>query len=69
MRKNNGGGGTAPKSGDHYVPLCRNAGFTKTMNAMGNKTKSKGRGTTKHYQYEGCSGTEQGGNVKGWSPE
>ncbi len=65
---NNSGGATQPKTGKHYVPLCRNKQFTTTMGAMMSRTASRYPHTSKHYQYEGIS-EDQGGNVHGWSPE
>lgn len=67
-KKNNSGGGTQAKTGDHYTPLCRASGFMRTEAAMGNKTRSRHQHTSKHYQYEDA-GSGTGGNTIGWSPE
>lgn len=67
-KKNNSGGATQPKSGVHLVPLCRGAGYSATMQAMQNRTRTRHPHTDKHYRYEGA-GEGTGGNVHGWSPE
>lgn len=65
---NNSGGGTQPKSGDAYTPLCRNSGYNKTMGAMASSTRSQHQHTGKHYQYESAMIDPQA-NLLGWSPE
>ena len=65
---NNSGGATQAKSGKMYVPLCRNAGYTATMGAMDNKTRTQYPHTGQHYQYESANVDDQA-NVLGWSPE
>lgn len=67
--KNNGGGGTAPKSGDHYTPLCRKSGFTKTLTALASGTRSPAHGTSVNNLWKKTVSHEQGGNVRGWYPE
>lgn len=66
--KNNGGGGTAPKSGDHYTPLCRRSGYMKTMESCASKTRSRHKGTEKHNRYESAM-VDDTANVHGWDPE
>ncbi len=67
--KNNGGGGTSPKSGDHYTPLCRKSGFNKTMSAMASGTRSGHAGGSTHNLWKKTAGHETGGNMRGWNPE
>lgn len=67
-KKNNSGGATQAKTGDHYTPLCRSAGYSKTESAMSSKRGSMYPATSKHYQYEDA-GSGTGGNMIGWSPE
>ena len=67
--KNNGGGGTAPKSGDMYTPLCRKSGFNKTMSSMASGTCSRHKGTSMHNLWQKTVSHDQGGNVKGYNPE
>lgn len=68
-KSHNSGGATQPKTGDQFTPLCRNKGFTSTMDAMSSRTRTGHPHTDKHYRYEGVVSTDQGGNVHGWSPE
>lgn len=71
MKKgNNGGGGTAPKSGDMRVPTCRKAGFNKTMTAMGSSTRSAYKGGEMNNLWKGCVTHETGAqDHRGWNPE
>lgn len=65
---NNSGGATQAKTGDQYTPLCRNAGYTKTMSAVANSTRTQFPHTGKHYQYESAM-IDDTANLLGWSPE
>ena len=65
---NNSGGGTQSKSGTQYTPLCRNKQFTTTMGAMMSKTRSGHSATSMNNLWKGIS-EDQGGNIRGWSPE
>lgn len=65
---NNSGGGTQPKTGKHYTPLCRKSQYSSTMGAMMSRVRSQHPHMDKHYQYEGIS-EDQGGHVLGYSPE
>lgn len=65
---NNSGGATQAKTGDQYTPLCRNSGYTKTMGACANGTRTQYPHMPKHYQYEGAM-VDDSANVLGWSPE
>ncbi len=65
---NNSGGATQAKTGDQYTPLCRNSGYTKTMGAMANGTRTQHPHTPKHYKYESAM-VDDGANLLGWSPE
>lgn len=65
---NNSGGATQAKSGDHFTPICRNSGYSKTMGAMANKTRSQHPHLSTHYQYESAD-KDDAANVLGWSPE
>jgi len=67
---NNGGGGTSPKSGMQYTPLCRKSGFNHTMNSMGSRTCSRHKGSEKHNAWEKVVSHETGAtHHKGWNPE
>jgi hypothetical protein len=65
---NNSGGATQSKTGDQHTPLSRNMGYTKTMAACANGTRTQAPHTGKHYQYESAM-VDDTGNVLGWSPE
>ncbi len=65
---NNSGGASQPKTGDQYTPLSRGAGYSKTMGAVANGTRTQFPHTGKHYQYESV-GSDDGANLLGWSPE
>lgn len=65
---NNSGGGTQPKSGKQYTPLCRKNQYSSTMSAMMNKTRSGHQHTSMNYDYKGIS-EDQGGNILGYNPE
>lgn len=67
-KKNNSGGGTQPKTGKQYTPLCRAKGYNETEAAMGSRTRTQHPHTSKHYQYEDA-GSGTGGNTIGWMPE
>jgi hypothetical protein len=65
---NNSGGGSQPKTGKQYVPLCRNKQYSTTMGAMMSKTRSGHQGTSMNNDWKGIS-EDQGGNLHGYSPE
>jgi hypothetical protein len=69
--KNNAGlGGIIPKSGKHYAPLCRSAGFNMANeNTCGSKTRSGHPHSSKHYRYEASSFFGDNENILGYSPE
>lgn len=63
-------GAINPKSGDNLTPLCRKSGFTKTASSMESKTRSRYNAAGgPNYKYHATGFSDQGGNVKGWSPE
>jgi hypothetical protein len=59
-------GATKPKGGKHGVPLSRKAGMAQAVDAIGNKTRSRYKGSSKHNHYEGCSGYGENENVHGY---
>lgn len=65
---NNSGGGTESKTGKQYTPLCRNSQFNTTMDAMMSRTRSRHSATSMNNLWKGIS-KDQGGNIRGWSPE
>jgi len=65
---NNSGGATQSKSGKQYVPLCRKAQYSTTMDAMMSRTRSRHQATKVNNLWQGIS-TDQGGNVRGYNPE
>ncbi len=62
---NDGAGATQVKTGDLACAIDRGIGYTKTMKASDNKTRSHYKGTSKHNQWEGA-GSGTGGNMLGW---
>jgi len=66
--KNNHGGASQPKSGDHYTPLCRASGYDKTMGAMDSKTRSGHQHMSVNYDYKSAM-MDDGANVVGYHPE
>jgi hypothetical protein len=63
-------GAIMPKSGKHYAPLCRSAGFNMANESTcGSKTKSAYPHSSKHYHYEAASFFGDNENVRGYNPE
>ncbi len=65
---NNSGGGTQPKTGKQYTPLCRKSQYDTTMKAMDSKTRSGHAAGKENNLWKGA-GEGQGGNIHGYHPE
>ncbi len=65
MMNNDGAGATRVKPGVWACAIVRSAGYSKTESAMGNRTRSRHTGTSKHNRWEGA-GSGTGGNVNGY---
>lgn len=67
---NSGAGATQKKSGDHFTPICRASGHDKTKSAsVESMTRSRYKGSNKHYHYERSSFFGDNENVHGYHPE
>ncbi len=66
--KNNHGGASQSKSGDHHTPISRGLGYSKTMSACESKTRSGHQHMPVNYDYKSAH-IDDGANVHGWSPE
>ena len=62
---NSGPGAIKPKPSESACSFIRSIGYSKTMSACDNKTRSGHKGTDKHNKWEGA-GSGLGGNVKGY---
>jgi hypothetical protein len=62
---NDGAGATQKKPGTWDCALTRSVGYSKTMSAMDNKTRSRHKGTGENNLWK-SAGSGLGGNVKGY---
>jgi len=60
-----GYGAAQPKSGKNAMVLSRPSGYSATMAAFHSKTRSRYRGSSKHYKYESCGDYSGNDNLRG----